>query len=125
MSLDVYLESDLHQVECHCARCGNKHTTEEVTTYFEYNITHNLNTMAEKAGIYKYLWRPEELGITKAKELIDHLEIGLAKLKENPEYFKVFNPKNEWGNYSNLVDFVQDYLQACKQFPEANVRVSR
>src|SRR6266496_3980933 len=41
------------------------------------NITHNLNTMADAAGIYKHLWRPEELGITKAGELIAPLAAGL------------------------------------------------
>jgi hypothetical protein len=34
------------------------------------NITHNLGEMADAAGIYKALWRPEEIGITKAAELV-------------------------------------------------------
>lgn len=29
------------------------------TCIFSANITHNLNAMAEAAGIYKHLWRPE------------------------------------------------------------------
>ena len=33
---------------------------------YSANITHNLGKMAEEAGIYKHLWRPEEIGITKA-----------------------------------------------------------
>ena len=30
---------------------------------FEANVTHNLNRMAEAAGFYKEVWRPEEIGI--------------------------------------------------------------
>jgi hypothetical protein len=36
-----------------------------------FNITHNLNKMARKAGLYQCLWRPEEIGITTARA---HLE---------------------------------------------------
>lgn len=125
MSLDVYLESDKTQTACFCPLCSNEHTKEEAGEYFSYNITHNLNTMADKAGIYKELWRPEELGITKAKQLIEPLEKGLTKLKAAPLYYKQFNPKNGWGDYDGLIQFVTEYLEACKQYPEANVSVSR
>lgn len=37
---------------------------------FSSNITHNLNAMAEAAGIYRQIWRPEEIGIKTAVELI-------------------------------------------------------
>jgi hypothetical protein len=30
-----------------------------------------------------------------------------------------------WGDYGGLVRFVSDYLQACKSYPEATIRVSR
>jgi signal transduction histidine kinase len=33
---------------------------------FVSNITHNLNIMADKAGIYQHLWRPEEIGIKRS-----------------------------------------------------------
>lgn len=45
--------------------------------------------------------------------------------KESPERFKRFNPDNRWGTYEELVNFVQEYLNACRQWPEAEVRVSR
>ena len=92
---------------------------------FEYNITHNLNTMADAAGIYHHLWRPEEIGITKAAQLIEPLEKGLALLIAEPEQFKVFNPPNGWGNYEEFVQFVRAYLEACKARPDAEVRASR
>ena len=30
--------------------------------------------MADEAGIYKYLWSPEEIGITKAEQFIEPLK---------------------------------------------------
>jgi len=89
------------------------------------NITHNLNTMAEEAGIYYHLWRPEELKITKAKELIDPLREALHVLKTDPERFKKFNPENGWGSYDGLVKFVSNYLDACYEYPESKVETWR
>ena len=92
---------------------------------FTRNITHNLTEMADAAGIYKALWRPEEVDIYKAKDLIDPLREGLHKLKLDPDRFKKFNPPNKWGNYDGLVQFVESYLNACYEHPEAKVEVCR
>lgn len=92
---------------------------------FTANITHNLNRMAEAAGIYQHLWRPEEIGITKAEQLIEPLEAGLKKLHGDPDEFKKHNPSNGWGTYEGLVEFVSEYLEACKKYPDAKVSVSR
>lgn len=89
------------------------------------NITHNLGPMAKEAGIYQHLWRPEELNITLAQDLIAPLEAGLSKLKADPERFKPFNASNGWGDYDNLIDFVETYLEACKANPDATIEVSR
>ena len=107
MSLDVYLE-ELQPV-----------------SVFDANITHNLNTMADAAGIYKHLWRPDEIGVTKAHELIGPLREGLSRLTADPGFFSGFNPENGWGSYSGLVKFVESYLEACEAHPQADVRVSR
>ena len=88
---------------------------EDSGTVYHANITHNLNTMAGKAGIYRHLWRPEELGITKAEQLIDPLKAGLTRLMTNRSFFIEFNPPNGWGKY----------LEACEQYPQADVSVSR
>ena len=92
---------------------------------YERNITHNLNKMAGEAGIYKHLWSPGELGITKAGELIDPLREGLALLKSDPERFKAFNPTNGWGNYDGLVNFVEEYQAACVRYPAAEIGISK
>ena len=92
---------------------------------FQANITHNLTAMADEAAIYKHLWRPEEIGITKARELIEPLTKGLEVLKADPERFKEFNPPNGWGDYEGLVRFVEKYLAACLENPNATIGISR
>ena len=95
------------------------------TTVFELNVTHNLNRMADAAGLYKYMWRPDEIGIQHAGDLIIPLQAGLALLKANPEKFKAFNPSNRWGDYDGFVRVVEEYLEACKQNPDAEIYCSR
>lgn len=108
MSLDVYLQ---------CKECDHQH--------YWRNITHNLGAMAREAGIYQAVWRPEEVGVTRADQLIDPLRKGLATLKDNPDKFRAFNAENGWGDYDGLVEFVNEYLHACIDFPKTYVRVSR
>lgn len=98
---------------------------EETDQAYSANITHNLGRMAEEAGIYKHLWRPDELGITKARELIEPLCIGLELMRREPERFRAMNPENGWGSYAGFVPWIQGYLDACCRFPEAEVSVSR
>ena len=89
------------------------------------NITHNLGKMAKEAGIYEALWRPEEIEKTQASEITELLEKGLADLTARPEHFKQFNPENGWGKYETLVEFVTEYLQACMEYPDATILISR
>lgn len=107
MSLDVYLEV-VRPVEVYGA-----------------NITHNLGPMAREAGIYMHLWRPEEIGITTAGQLIEPLERGLELLKSDPARFEKLDSPNGWGRYKHFVPFVEKYLEACRETPDATVRVSR
>lgn len=100
-------------------------TETETCTVFSANITHNLNTMANAAGIYQALWRPEEIGITTAGQLVPLLRAGLGKLRADPEKFEALNPCNGWGSYDGFVPWVANYLDACEQYPDAEVSVSR
>lgn len=106
MSLDVYL------------KVGDD-------TVFEANITHNLNRMTDAAGCYQALWRPEELQIDRAEQLIEPLKDSLTALVSDPTRFEALNPENGWGKYDDLVTFVIGYLKACIQNPDAIVVISR
>ena len=125
MSLDVYLTGKSRSVPCLCAHCDNEHTRTETEQHYNANITHNLGPMAEEAGIYKHCWRPEEIGITKARQLIEPLRAGLKLMESDPPRFEKYNAENGWGLYKNFVPWVRDYLAACEQYPDADVHVSR
>jgi len=99
--------------------------TYETESLYSGNITHNLGKMANKAGIYKALWRPEEINAKYAKDIIKIVEKGLADLKERPEYFELFNSPNGWGMYEHFVPFVEKYLEALKEYPGAEIYISR
>ncbi len=106
MSLDVALLQDDQEV-------------------YSANITHNLGKMAREAGIYECLWRPEEIGINQAKQIIPLLEAGLTKLATQKAHFEQFNAENGWGLWKHFVPWCADYLQACRDYPDATVWVSR
>ncbi len=107
MSLDVYLEGP------------------EGQELYWANITHNLNTMAGEAGIYECLWRPDEHGITHARQIIEPLEKGVSLLATQKERFEAFNAPNGWGKWENFLPWCAKYLQACRDNPDALVKVSR
>ena len=116
----------------------------ETEIVFDYNITHNLTEMANACGLYEALWRPhllksnwietedynkeyqfEEDNPSIASEIIPKLKVGIAELKSNPEKYKKFNPENGWGSYEGLLSFAEKYLQACEEYPNSIIGVSR
>jgi hypothetical protein len=101
------------------------HGDDESPTVYTANITGNLTRMATAAGIYQHLWRPDEIGVEKAWQLIRPLEEGLLRLLSDPGEYRAHNPANGWGTYEGLVKFVTDYLIACRDNPDADVRVWR
>jgi len=102
------------------------HLIDTITTnVFDANITHNLIDMADEAGIYEYLWKPDEIGVKKASDLIEPLTKGLSLMKSDPDRFKKFNAENGWGVYDDFVPWVERYLEACKEYPNAKVEVAR
>ena len=107
MSLDLYLERP-GMVEVH-----------------SQNITHNLNRMAEEAGLYGLLWRPEENGNPTAADLIAPLEAGIAAMKADPSRFEKFNSPNGWGLYENFLPWLEELLVQCRENPNCVVRASR
>lgn len=109
------------------------------------NITHNLGKMAEEAGIYEALWRPYQLkpgynipeddhkteweyednNPVRAHEIIEIIEKGLDDMKARPKHYEKFNSPNGWGMYHNFVPWIEQYLEALKKFPEAQVVCDR
>lgn len=107
MSLDVYL------------------IDAEGEELFSANITHNLGKMASAAGIYECLWRPDEHGMTHAKQIIAPLTQGLTKLVTEGEKYESLDSPNGWGVWEDFVPWCATYLKACRKYPDAEVSVSR
>jgi hypothetical protein len=102
------------------------------TSVYSYNITHNLGKMAGEVKLsngmtlYDIMWRPDEQeGLVFAKDISELLHEAFNILLSEPEHFKQFNPVNDWGSYEGLVDFVYRYRNACRENPDAELRVSR
>ena len=113
MSLDVRLT----------CKCCNR-------SVFEANITHNLTGMADKAGMYKALWRPEELitwagsGI-QAKQIETPIREGLSYLKAHATECMLLSADNGWGTYEQFIPWLEEYLEALFEYPETYVTTSR
>jgi len=97
----------------------------ETRAVYSANITHNLGRMAKAAGIYQALWRPEEIGITTAHQLVAPLTKGLQELANDTRRFDEFAPANGWGTYDGLMQFITAYIDACIRYPDATIGVSR
>lgn len=91
----------------------------------DFNITHNLGRMADAAGIYRVLWRPEEIGVTRAGQMIEALRLGLEKLRDDPVRYRECDAENGWGTYDQFVPWVAEVLATCIAYPEAIVEASR
>lgn len=98
---------------------------EESDEVFSANVTHNLASMAEAAGIYPHLWRPVEVGVRTAVDLVDPLRAGLQRLVAQPAHFERYSATNGWGKLEHFVHFVAQVLAACIAHPNAAVEVSR
>lgn len=94
---------------------------------YEANITHNLNKMASTVNefFYKAIWRPEELDFKYAGDVVYELRKGVSVLACAPSHLKKLNPENGWGTYEDLLLFVVHYIEACEQYPNATIEVSR
>ena len=106
MSLDVTLIEDGEEV-------------------YEANITHNLGKMADEAGIYYELWRPKEVGATHARDIIEAVQVGLKKMEDDPDKYKEWDSSNGWGLYIHFIPWIRNYLEACKEHPDAVIEVDR
>lgn len=116
MSLDVYLQFEIDT--------GGRE--KEIWSAYEANYTHNCNVMAEEAGIYNHVWRPEECEDVKtAGDLIEPLRQGIKLMEDDPQRFIALNPSNGWGSYDTFLPWLRRYLQACIKYPKATIYASR
>lgn len=125
MSLDVYLRGEPYETVEVCPCCGESRAVMMSDEFYEANITHNLSKMAKEAGIYQVVWRPDENGFNKASEIAGILKAGIEDMKNRPDYYRQFDADNGWGTYRDFVPWLERYLTACEEYPDAYIRVSR
>ena len=104
----------------------------ETNEFWHGNITHNLCRMAEDCmsfdeydqcyNLYDLLWRDTQAPFegNYINVYIAHLAYCLYVLKNDPEYFKQFNPPNGWGTYEQLCQFTEDFIKALITMPEGS-----
>ena len=100
-------------------------TNKDGKEVFSSNITHNLAEMAREAGIYNAVWRPDENGITHARQVIEPLTKGVLDMTERKEHYQQFDSPNGWGTYDRFVPWCAEYLKACILNPNATIDISR
>lgn len=92
----------------------------ETNEFWHGNITHNLHEMAGQCYgrdlcLDDLLWR-DEMPDNIVEYIID-LFACLFELKNNPDYYRRYNPSNGWGTYEQLVEFVRSFIHALIDMP--------
>lgn len=78
---------------------------------FEGNQTWNLTPMFARAGFHPVIIN----GMTAVmlRRVVHHAK---SVMRDNPTYFREFNPENEWGSYESALTFLvklDEYLMGC------------
>ena len=95
------------------------------------NITHNLGEMADHVPVgdttlYKACWRPEEIGIKTAGELLPLIVEGLHYMIDHRKELEQYNSPNGWGSYNGFMKFLLNYKEALEDNgPDCEIEVSR
>ena len=121
MSLDLYINGPAVERDCECDKCGSLHKALHVETYFDRNITPNLNAMFGEAGVYEILWRGDGL---VAGDVLPKLEAALVLMKADEPRFRKFDAKNGWGTYPDAIGFLEAVVEACREYPSGVLRCS-
>lgn len=95
------------------------------------NITHNLGEMASHipvgdTDLYMACWRPEEIGIKTAGEVLPLLKEGIRYMVDHRKELLEYESPNGWGTYNGFMKFLLNYKQACEDNdPECEIYASR
>lgn len=87
---------------------------------YETHISHNLTTMAIEGGFYETVWRPGDM---QAWQIIPGLEKAIFKMEHEPMRFK--QVERYKGEYNQLLNFLYEYLEACRNNPTCKIHAGR
>ena len=99
-------------------------TSKNQDTVYSTKLSRNLCEIATNVGLYRYLWKPNAVGIRAAKELIKPITSGLDKLKDQEETYINSEDEKVKNAYKEFIPLLENYLRACKMFPNSFVDVN-
>jgi len=89
---------------------------------FAMNIEQFIATqIAKDAGVFDVLYFPGRHGIHFAKDIIDHLQAGVDFIANNPNGFYELDKKHGWGLVAEFVKYIEEYIAACKLYPDYKI----
>ena len=101
-------------------KTGAENVRDEPDEMYWSNYTSNMSPMWKDAGIdlVDFNGRP-------AADLDRALTPVLSTLRADPERWRAYDAPNGWGSYASALDWLDGILAACREHPDAVVRVSR
>lgn len=95
------------------------------------NITHDLGEIASHVPIgdttlYYVCWRPEEIGVETAGEILPLLVKGIQYMVEHRKELLKYEFSKSRGAYNDFMKFLLNYKQACEDNdPECKIYTDR
>jgi hypothetical protein len=97
-----------HDISLNCAHCGS--------CLLDRNVTSNLTTMLDKAGIRL----ADERWVDKPGiNMLPTLQAAINRMVADPEDFRKYNPPNGWGEYDGAVEALTALRDAICLNPDA------
>ena len=107
MGWDVYLEADLGS--------GGAVQVGDLDAHYTYNVSPMFSAVIG-TGL-------NELDGIRASEMAEKCVAILDAFNRDPAKFKAMNPSNGWGDFEGARKFIQTILNACREAPNATLRV--
>ena len=86
------------------------------------NMTCNVAPMYNKA-FNEESWS-KYLNGKKGRECQSRLIEAIGRMKLQPEEYKKLEPDNGWGSYKGALEFLNEILSACEEFPEMTISIT-
>lgn len=103
-----------------------KEIREETLTVGRWNLTYNLSKMLNLAFEVGPGAHFSDLWINKtAEECEQGVRDAVARMEADPERYKQENPSNGWGTYEVALEHLIGFLEVCREYPRAKVKMHR
>ena len=108
MSYDIHLRAKVEGID------------EYVDVAYGNNITWNVHELIKKSSGWKI---KNEANDGLAEDIGYKCSVGIKELETNPKKYKRYESQNGWGTIPDTINFFQELLKVCKEYPYAYVFV--